>query len=97
MSTKMIIQFDGPVLDGCISTAKSQCGTPSCGCKTNPRKLHGTYYRWTGVLNGKRTTKTIRKEVAEECIKRIKKYRILQEKIKKLLAQATQDAPWHDS
>ena len=97
MSTKAMIKFEGPILDGSISTAKSQCGNPGCICKTNPRKLHGVYYRWTGIINGKRTTKTISKEVAEECMKRIKKYRVLQGKIRKLLDQAIKDAPWHDS
>jgi hypothetical protein len=91
---KTFIDFDGPILPGSISTAKSTCGTPGCSCKDKPPKLHGTYYRWTGFINGKRTTKTISKEQAEECERRIKNYRELQKKIDRLLAAALKAAPW---
>ena len=72
-TTKISIVAEGPILPGSVSTAKSQCGKPNCACKASPPKLHGTYYRWTGFLKGKRTTKTISKEAAEECERRIKK------------------------
>ena len=60
---KKRIELDWPILPGSISTAMSQCGKDGCGCKKkrSPR-LHGTYYRWTGFIDGKRTTKTISKE-----------------------------------
>ncbi len=60
-TTKITIVAEGPILPGSVSTAKSQCGKPNCACKASPPKLHGTYYRWTGFLKGKRTTKTISK------------------------------------
>lgn len=69
-ANKITIVAEGPILPGSVSTAKSQCGKPNCACKASPPKLHGTYYRWTGFLNGKRTTKTISKEAAEECERR---------------------------
>ena len=92
---KKHIEFDWPILSGSISTAKSQCGKEGCACKTrrSPR-LHGTYYRWTGFINGKRTTKTISKEVAQECERRIKNLRKLQKEIETLLARALAIAPW---
>src|SRR2546429_207776 len=62
--TKITVVAEGPILPGSISTAKSQCGKAHCACKASPPKLHGTYYRWTGFLEGKRTTKTISKETA---------------------------------
>jgi hypothetical protein len=95
--TKISIVSNGPILPGSISTARSQCGKPNCVCKAKPPKLHGTYYRWTGVLEGKRTTKTISKEVAEECEKRIENYRALQEKLDKILQEALIEAPWNDT
>ena len=52
------IIFDWPILPGSVSTAKSQCGKAKCACKGIPPRLHGIYYRWTGFLDGKRTTKT---------------------------------------
>src|SRR3990172_8866475 len=78
----------GPLLPGSVSTAESQCGKPNCACKQRVPKLHGTYYRWTGILNGKRTTKTVSKEVAKECERRIKNYRVLQRKLHEILDDA---------
>src|SRR5437763_11511166 len=68
------IDIDWPILPGSISTARSQCGNKGCACrkKRSPR-LHGTYYRWTGFIDGRRTTKTISKETAQECKRRINK------------------------
>ena len=56
--------------------------------------LHGTYYRWTGFIEGKRTTRTISQEVAQECKRRIKRFRKLQKEIDALLAEALANAPW---
>src|SRR5438128_10540112 len=95
IAMKKHIEIDWPILPGSISTAKSQCGNEGCGCrkKRSPR-LHGTYYRWTGFIDGKRTTKTISKEDAVECTRRIKRFRKLQKEIDALLAQALHNAPW---
>ena len=90
----MILRITLPLLPGSISTAWSTCGKPHCACKKNPPKLHGVYYRWTGFLDGKRTTKTISADVAAECKRRIKNYRQLQRQIEKLLAKALAQAPW---
>jgi hypothetical protein len=95
--TKITIVAPGPLLPGSISTAQSQCGKPNCACKARPPKLHGTYYRWTGLIKGKRTTKTISKEVAQECEKRIKNYRALQGQLDRILDHALANAPWIDS
>jgi len=95
MTMKKRIDIDWPILPGSISTARSQCGNKGCACrkKRSPR-LHGTYYRWTGFIDGKRTTKTISRETAQECKRRIKKFRKLQKEIDALLAQALRNAPW---
>ena len=83
-----------PLLPGSISTARSTCGKPQCPCHHNPEKRHGVYYRWTGILEGKRTTKTLSQEEARECQTRIKNYRELQKHVRKLVGQALQNAPW---
>jgi len=90
----IILEITAPVLPGSITTAWSTCGKPNCSCKNKRPKLHGLYYRWTGFLEGKRTTKTLTKEVAKECQRRIKNYRKLQRQIESLLAQALANAPW---
>lgn len=90
----ILLEITVPLLPGSVTTARSTCGKPHCACKSKRPKLHGLYYRWTGFIQGKRTTKTISKQVAKECQRRIKNYRRLQQHIGKLLAQALAHAPW---
>ncbi len=59
-------------------------------------KLHGPYYRWTGTINGKFTSRIITKELSEECRKRINNYKKLQKEIKKLLDEGIKNAPWNN-
>jgi hypothetical protein len=91
---KKTLEFEWPILPGSISTARSRCGKARCACKLRPPRLHGIYYRWTGFIEGKRTTKTVSKEVAQECMRRIRNYRRLQRDIEKLLRKALAEAPW---
>jgi hypothetical protein len=83
-----------PLLSGSLSTARSPCGKPQCPCHQDPARQHGVYYRWTGILAGKRTTKTLSQAEARECQARIKNYRKLQTAIGKLVHQALKNAPW---
>ena len=92
---KKRIELDWPILPGSISTAESRCGKERCACKRKRSpELHGIYYRWTGFIGGKRTTKTLSKEEALECKRRIKNFRKLQKEIEQLLRQALASAPW---
>jgi hypothetical protein len=84
-----------PLLPGSISTARSTCGKPQCPCHSDPACRHGLYYRWTGIIDGKRTTRTISRAQAQQCRARIKNYRLLQNVIARLLRQALLDAPWN--
>jgi hypothetical protein len=88
------IEVKLPILPGSVSTARSTCGKAQCACHQDPDKRHGVYYRWTGVLEGKRTTKTISQEEARECEARIKNYRELQKTISDLIRQSLKKAPW---
>lgn len=88
------IEINGKLLNGTVSTARSRCGKKKCACKSKTPKLHGTYYRWTGIIEGKRTTKTITREVAIECRKRIQKYRRVKKQFDNMLRRALKEAPW---
>lgn len=92
---KVTLQITLPILPGSLSTARSTCGKPNCACKASPPKLHGPYYRWTGFLEGKRTTKTLSLQQARECRKRIANFRALEKQIHQLVGQALKDAPWN--
>ncbi len=92
MKTK--IEIDRKILNGTVSTARSRCGKKNCVCKSKKPRLHGPYYRWTGIIEGKRTTKTITKEVANECRKRIQHYKKIQRQLDVILQKALEVAPW---
>jgi hypothetical protein len=89
------LRLDWPLLPGCISTAHSRCGRPRCICKAKPPKLHGPYYRWTGLVEGKPTTITLSAAEARDCERRIRRFRRLQERLRRWLARAMQQAPWN--
>jgi hypothetical protein len=91
---KITISAPAPILPGSISVAHSTCGRKHCACHTDPEKLHGPFYRWTGFIKGKRTTKTIDEDTARECQKRIDNYKKLRSEIEKALANALDAAPW---
>jgi Family of unknown function (DUF6788) len=91
---RQYITFTGPVLPGSVSTARSRCGKPGCACKGKPPRLHGTYYRWTGFIDGKRTTRTITREAALESQRRIQNFRKLQKEIERLVRASIAEAPW---
>jgi hypothetical protein len=93
-SKTITLRISLPLLPGSLSTARSTCGKPNCACKAKPPKLHGPYYRWTGFLAGKRTTKTLTPEQARECRRRIAHYRALEKQIQQLVRQALKEAPW---
>ena len=93
-SRKITITSLGPILPGTVSTVHAKCGKPTCRCYYDRNYLHGPYYRWTGSINGKPTTKTISEEIARECQKRIENYRELQRKIDQTVAAALDQAPW---
>ena len=95
MSNKTQIEIEGQILPGSVSTAKSRCGKPGCACKSKPPKLHGTYYRWTGIIEGRRTTKTISKEMLRECKRRIENYKKFKRQIDLILRGALANAPWN--
>jgi hypothetical protein len=98
MTTKKItLHITLPLLPGSLSTVLSTCGKPNCACKAKPPKLHGPYYRWTGFIQAKRTTKTLSPEQARECKKRIRNYRALEKQVGQLLRQALKQAPWNQS
>ena len=88
------IEVTLPIMPGSLSTARSTCGKPQCACHRDPDKRHGLYYRWTGILKGKRTTKTLSREEARACQVRIQNYRALQRTIGALLRHSLKTAPW---
>jgi hypothetical protein len=94
---KRILKFDWPIIDGSISTAMAKCGQKNCKCQTDPKALHGPYYRWIGNINGHKTTRTITKEMAQECMRWNENYQKLQKQIAKLLREAIDSAPWERS
>ena len=95
MVKTLYLPLDWPFLPGCISTARSRCGQPGCACKAKPPRLHGPYFRWTGLVAGKPTTITLSAKEARECQRRIKRFRRLQKRLRHWIAQGMRCAPWN--
>lgn len=95
MSSKKIkIEIKGEILYGRVEKSMLPCGKKNCACKSDPSKLHGPYYRWTGIINGKQTSRTLSKAEADECRKMIRNYAKLKGKIDSLLKKSLKRAPW---
>jgi len=89
------ITVPGPILYGSITTVTIKCGKIKCPCRNDPTKQHGPYYQWTGIIDGKRTTKMIPEELIRDCKQRLKNYEKLVQKLEILRQQAIKNAPWN--
>lgn len=68
-----------PILSGSLTTATAKCGNKSCRCQKDKKYWHGPYYRWSGMLDGKRTTVTLSGDQVEMCRTAIENYKKLKE------------------
>lgn len=93
---KIQLEVSEAVLPGTVSEAMAKCGKKNCRCNKDPSQMHGPYYRWTGTIDGKRTTITLTKEEADECRKRIKNWKKLQKDMALIEKKALSRAPWTD-
>ena len=89
-----MIKINWPILHGAVSTAMAKCGQKNCRCRVDPKALHGPYYRWTGKLKGKITTRTISAQEAKECELWIDNYQKLMADLEKMLKESSDSAPW---
>ena len=88
------ITTPGEILPGSISMVFLACGKKNCACTGKEPKLHGPYYRWTGLINNKRTTVTLSESDAKEAQKRNDNYKKFMEKIDLIKEKALKNAPW---
>jgi len=88
------LRSPGPILPGSVSTARARCGKQTCKCRDNPTHRHGPYYRWTGIIDEKKTTVTLTQEEAKECARRIQNFRKLQARLATVIKEALETAPW---
>lgn len=91
---KRKIIFDWPIINGSVSTAYAKCGQKNCRCHTDPKAMHGPYYRWIGNIDGKKTTRTIDSKLAKECQEWLKNYEKLQKHVAQLIEEAIDSAVW---
>lgn len=93
---KISLELNWPAMPGSVSETSGKCGNKSCRCQKNPSYIHGPYYRWTGKLNGRNTSVILTKEEAEECKKRVKRWRRLEQKVAILAQKGISRAPWEE-
>lgn len=84
------IKITLPILNGSLTTATAKCGNESCRCHKSKKYWHGPYYRWSGILDGKRTTVTLSGDQIEMCKKAIENFRQLKSLEEKLFVESMQ-------
>jgi hypothetical protein len=83
----------GFLLRGTVNRRYTRCGTPGCGCRTNPSARHGPYYDWTRKVGGKTVTVRLtaaQAKVVGEWIARIRRFDRIAEEIQAVSAEAVQ-------
>ena len=96
VASEIQLNSPAPILPGSVSTAMARCGKKTCKCHENLSQRHGPYYRWTGLIDGKRKTVTLTRVEAKECQRRIKNFKKLQAALAKIVKAALKTAPWTD-
>jgi hypothetical protein len=66
----------GPFLPGSISKQYNVCGNPDCKCKDpdNPQR-HGPYHQLSFTVNGRSSTRFIKKDELAEVKKRLSRFK----------------------
>lgn len=91
---KIKLIVDDPILSGSVFISRLKCGKKNCRCYTDVSKRHKVY-QWSGMINGKNTTRTLNKNTYVECKKRIKNYKRFKNEFNKELRKAIENAPWN--
>ena len=91
---KVTLEIEWPAMPGSVSQTGGKCGKKNCRCQREPDYMHGPYYRWTGKKGGRQTSVILTKEQANECRKRIKRWRAFEKKIASLVKKSMSNAPW---
>lgn len=89
------IKVPGPILPGSIAVVWIRCGKKNCLCHKDPEQKHGPYYQWSGIIDGKRTSRMIPSKMLKECQTRIRNYEKLCVQIETLKTRAVENAPWN--
>jgi len=71
----------GFMLKGSVVQRFLPCGTPSCRCHTDPARLHGPYWQWSGKVRGKSVSRMLR----EDQLPRYRKWMKNWKRIEKIL------------
>ena len=94
---KITISVLGPILPGTLVATMASCGKENCACSSDKTKLHGPYYRWTGIINGKRTTIALSLKIFMECRLRNARYKKFIKKFDSVMKHALENAPWNST
>src|SRR5260370_27431518 len=56
----------GLTLPGTILRRETRCGRANCRCHADPPQLHGPYWWWTRIVDGKTVTRMLTDELYED-------------------------------
>ncbi len=49
----------GFISPGSLVVRETSCGKPGCRCQGNPPRLHGPYYQWSRVVDGRTVSRRL--------------------------------------
>jgi len=55
----------GFISPGSLVARKTSCGKPGCRCQKDPPHLHGPYYQWSRVVDGKTVSRRLSETEAD--------------------------------
>ena len=67
---------------GTLHERKKKCGRANCRCATDPKALHGPYFEWGWMEDGRLVHKILSQKQAKEIKKAIRNYRKIQTLLK---------------
>lgn len=82
------IKIELPILNGSLTTATAKCGNTKCRCQRGRKYWHGPYCRWSGTIDGKRTTVTLSQAQAKVVKKAIENYQNLKQQEENLFSES---------
>ena len=55
----------GLIAPGSVVSRYTRCGKAGCHCQADPPRLHGPYWQWTAILEGKTVTRRLTEAQAQ--------------------------------
>ncbi|MHB1499838.1 MAG: DUF6788 family protein [Candidatus Dormibacteria bacterium] len=73
----------GLIAPGSVVSRYTRCGKAGCRCQADPPRLHGPYWQWTAIIDGK----TVTRRLTEPQAQRYREWVANDRRLRKLIPQ----------